>query len=105
MENYPSIPISVVEIKSSSTARRKHLRFVRIGSVAFYCADNNMVFRVAGFGEDYFVDDPDIHVLFPHKKIQSTVTQDEIRFHLVRLLGEQGYKTVMPMVDKLLGED
>jgi hypothetical protein len=105
LANYPSIPLSVVEIRSSSTARRRNLRFVRIGGVAFYCADGNLVLRAAALGEDYYVDDQDIHVLFPHKKINYTVSQTEIRFHLVRLLGEQAFKIVLPMVDNLIGED
>lgn len=104
MGSLPDIPVATHGSRSSIAARSNGMFFVRIGGVSFYTINDYVVVRVQSKTEEYFYDTPSIVSLFPGVKITSRVGQAEIKFHLVRLLGEQGYETVMPLINDRLGE-
>lgn len=81
------------------------MHFVQIGSVSFYLAENGTVVRIMKGKtpdvEEYFLNSEYIQTMFPHNKIGYKVSQNEIKFHLLRMLGAEAHEVIDPVIDKI----
>jgi hypothetical protein len=84
------------------------LHFVQIGKVSFYVSGNGTVVRIM-YGthpdiEEYFLDSEYIQGMFPHTKIKNKVSQNEIKFNLLRMLGTEAHAIIDPVIERRFKE-
>ena len=85
------------------------MHFVQIVSLSFYLDENGTVVRIirgkAPDVEEYFLNSEYIQTMFPHHKIGYKVSQNESKFHLLRMLGAEAHEVIDPVIDRALKGD
>lgn len=106
--DYPTVPFT----SRCVTSRRREdvpVIFTRIGRVAFY-SHNGVPIRLilsssdnGNVGSDLGFDLVTTQAAKYFGSAGKLVTVSELKFHLLRLLGEESLRIINPFVDKLMG--
>lgn len=107
-EKFPFFPVGVKVTQNNWRGRpmAEPMHFVQINNVSFYVV-NGTVVRVMSSGEhkeEYFLASEYIQTMFPHAKIKNKVSQNEIKFHLLRMLGATAHTIIDPFMDRKMKE-
>lgn len=109
-EKFPYYPIAAKQTQNLWRGRpnTEPLHYIQIGKVSFYISGSTTVVRLmhgsAPNIEEYFLDSEYIQTMFPHTKIKNKVGQNEIKFHLMRMLGSEAHAILDPVIDRRMKE-
>lgn len=99
--DYPQINVSSRFVRPKRKEDLATLA-VTIGRVSFYMHDGILVRLICG-DINLTLNGAGLQNLFPSENLGRRVGLNELKFQLVRLLGEQSMQIVEPYIDKALG--